>query len=82
MKDLPEKLAAVVPSLAGTGASWSLTDTSVLAAIIVAVVTTLYTIAMLAFLMRKWYLLENGGWKKKVPTDFGALSEPEVKEMK
>lgn len=46
-------------ALSGTGASFWLQHVSVLISILVGVATAAYVVVQLAFLVRRWYLLEK-----------------------
>ena len=46
-------------ALSGTGASYWLQHVSVLISILVGIATAAYVVVQLAFLVRRWYLLEK-----------------------
>lgn len=46
-------------AVAGAATTWGLSDVSTLMAIFAGGATTVYVIAQLAFLLRKWWLLEK-----------------------
>lgn len=52
-------------ALSGTGASFWLQDASLFISILVGITTAAYVVVQLAFLVRRWYLLEKNA---KLPT--------------
>lgn len=57
----------------GAATAWSLQDWSHIVAITVGLVTIMYGLVNLVFLVRKWYKLEQSGWRKPRLTDHGDL---------
>lgn len=67
--------AKTVLMTTGAATAWSLQDWSHIVAISVGIVTIVYGVFNLFFLLRKWYKLEQTGWKKPPLTDHGDLRE-------
>ncbi len=61
--------------IAGTATTWSLQDSNAVVALCVGVVTFIYIVVQLFYLLRKWHRLEQTNWKThdtdRVPLDGG-----------
>lgn len=63
---------AIVVGVAGTGTAWGLQEWSHTAGIAVAVMTAIYVLIKILYLLRMWYLTEQSR-QKKPPSDFTPL---------
>jgi len=72
--DTIEQVTRAAPAVVGTFVSWTMHEISQVVAIGVGVVTIIYVLAQMAYLVRKW-LVQEKGHRHARKTDFGRLGD-------
>ena len=72
--DTIEQVTRAAPAVVGTFVSWTMQEISQVVAIGVGVVTIIYVLVQLAYLVRKWWVQEKGHRRAR-KSQFGQLGD-------